>query len=173
MADKGMDDLLESAENELGEDQPQAPAEAPSLQDVIKEVTGPEQALEDELPAEFNQAMDDLAKQLENSPEMLSALESLSDQLFSKDVLLEEMTSLRDSLEKYVNEKRGELPADLVARYEQQLAAYREICVALEQGEAKDRLMMRMAEIAQLGDLPPELAPPMPQFPGGEDCALM
>ena len=173
MADKGIDDLLESAENELGEDKPEAQAEAPSLQDVIKEVTGPEQAMSDDLPPEFNQAMDDLAAQLESSPEMLSALESLSDQLFSKDVLLEEMTSLRDSLEKYLSEKRGELTAELVARYEQQLAAYREMCAALELGEPKDRMMARMAEIAQLGDLPPELAPPMPQFPGGQDCSLM
>jgi len=173
MADKGMDDLLESAENELGEDKPETPAETPSLQEVLKEVTGPEQATEDELPAEFNEAMEELAKQLESSPEMLSALEGLSDQLFSKEVLSEEMVGLRDGLEKYLGEKRGELSAELVARYEQQLAAYREMCVALEQGEPKDRMMMRMAEIAQLGDLPPELAPPLPQFPGGQDCNLM
>lgn len=173
MADKGMDDLLESAENELGEDKPESKEEAPSLQDVIKEVTGPEQALGDDLPPEFNEAMDDLAEQLESSPEMLSALESLSDQLFSKEVLLEEMTSLRDSLEKYLLEKREELSAELTARYEQQLAAYKEMCIALEDGEPKDRMMTRMAEIAQLGDLPAELAPPMPQFPGGQDCRLM
>jgi len=40
-----MDDLLKSAENELGEDKPEIKAEAPSLHEVIKEVTGPKQAL--------------------------------------------------------------------------------------------------------------------------------
>lgn len=175
MADKGLDDLLDSAENELGEEKPeQTPAQpVPSLQEVMKEVTGPEQMAEDDLPPEFNQAMDELASQLESNPEMLNALESLSDQLFSKDVLLEEMTSLRNSLAQYLTEKQEQLTPELKSRYEQQLAAYRDMCTALEQGEPKDRMMMRMADIAQLGDLPPELAPPMPQFPGGEDCTLM
>jgi len=83
------------------------------------------------------------------------------------------MTSLRDALEKYLLEKRAELTAELVVQYEQQLAAYKEMCVALEEGEPKDRMMARMAEIAQLGDLPAELAPPIPQFPGGQDCSVM
>jgi len=140
-------------------------------------------------PTDFTKVVEDLEKNLEQSPEFTGVMETLVDQLVSKEVLYEPMQEMRNKYPAFLAENRGILPAEEYERFSKQYEYIQRICHIYEtQPKNTTEVMVVMQEMQAQGQPPQEivkaLAPDMefaadgtPQMPDldklGEKCSIM
>ena len=163
MDDELLDSALDEFEDEKKEETPVLKTE--SIQDVLEDIKQDFQAVPENME-EMENMINSLANELENNHELKEQIEELGKNFFQEGVLKESMEELREKLSTYL-ENNNNIPASDLARYQDQLVLYNQICDKIGSGQEEEAMEL-VAKLSHYGELPNEILPPMP-----EECSII